>query len=172
MKDKSRRVEAIQQELDRATEDYIQSKNEFEAARVRFEVARDNFASIKRLATAMLPSWEFYEWQSGHPGVQYVALPIGEAILSALRSRAYDNATRCAEKKGIVYYPWMGVDLIIHWLESGGFEFRTTTPGREVNAALIRLEGVKKDEESGLYAIVDADEILERMTKLYEAPFE
>lgn len=168
MKDKTKRVEAIEQELDRAAEDYVEAKNEFEGARVRFGVARERFASIKRLAAAMLPSWEFYEWQGNHPNVQYAASPIGEAILSVLQGTAYSRALQHLEKKKGAYWPWMSMDSIIDTLESGGFDFRTTTPAREVNAALIRLEGVRKHEKKGVYAIENAGEILENLTKVYE----
>ena len=44
-------------------------------------------------------------------------------------------------------------------LDRGGFEFRTSTPLREVNAALINLVGVKKDGD--LYVCTDAEKYLD-----------
>src|SRR5207244_4063766 len=93
------------------------------------------------------------------PSLKYVGEDLGTSIQQLLRGHAYDMAIQYVHGKSKTYVPWMGPTAIASALEDGGFEFNSLSPGREVNAALINLKGIKKKPSQ--YAVEDADEILE-----------
>lgn len=172
MNDKPRRLEAIENELESVSQEYVVAKDWAQEAQVRFETAREKLAGIKRLATAMMPPFEWYEWQREHPNVRYVGSTIGEAITSLLEDHAYAMAQRYLRGESKHFVPHMDKDGIVGQLEAGGFDFRSTTPLREVHAALINLEGVTEDKEGfapGWFKVTDAEAILERATLVWGA---
>jgi hypothetical protein len=154
------RVQAIQNQLNAVAAEYVVAKENYENARVHFETAREKFASIKNLAVQMLTTYDWAQWQAQNQDVRYAAMAVGDAILDCLRSYASQAAAYHLEAPAYrPFDPFMALDAIASDLERGGFEFRTTATGREVNAALINLAGVKKSPD-GRYATTDADLIL------------
>jgi len=101
-----------------------------------------------------------YEWYENYPHVKYAGMPIGEAILAFLREKAVDAAVAYHNKEAKTFQPYVFSNRIIEGLDEGGFDFRSTAPLREVNAALMKLNGVKKNEKSGRYATENADHYL------------
>jgi len=160
-----RRVETMKTQLDQVSEEYLNAKEYFDEARVTYEVAREKFASVRRLAVNVLSPQDWYSWRSAHQSVQYTGLKLGDAIEFVLEGRAYEAAQaywqEIARKGKSGYRPAMTLDQIQEALERGGFEFRSTTPRREVNAALINATTVKK--EKGWFTALRADEILKEM---------
>jgi hypothetical protein len=163
-----RRLQAIQAELDRAADEYMFAKDAYEEARVQFEAARDKFASVRNLATQMLTTYDYSNWELQHQQVRYAVMGIGDAITSVLRSHAFSSAFRHVHTPDqYPYAPFLSLEQIADALERGGFEFRTTATGREINAALINLASVQKDR-SGKYALAGAEEVLEMAKNLKE----
>lgn len=163
-----RRVETMKAQLNQASQEYLAAKEQYDEARVTYEVAREKFASVRRLAFNVLSSRDWWGWRGANESVQYTGLKLGDAILFVLESYAYERTTpywtAIARGEKAIYRPGMTIDSIQEALERGGFEFRTSTPKREVNAALINTTSVKK--EKGLFSSVRADEILKEMDYL------
>lgn len=166
---KSDRLAAIYDELDKAFGDYRATKETFVDAKVRYESSRERFSGIRKLAADMLTTSQWSAWVEKHPAAKYVGMPIGNAIKETLETNAnewawtYVSETDPTKKH---YWPFMGVERIAEVLERGGYEFRSLTPLREVNAALMKLDGVTK--KGGLYKIATADRILENTQELIE----
>jgi hypothetical protein len=165
-----RRVDTMVEQLDRTADEYSAAREEFDAARVRYEVARDKFASVRRLAINVLSTQDWWNWRNSHESVQYTGLKLGEAISDALENHAYDAAVQYWTARAHAargnnkpeYSPVMPLERIQETLERGGFEFRTTTPLREVNAALINAPTVKKEKHG--FKAARADEVLQEMS--------
>jgi len=152
------RVRAIINELQKATELYRATKHQYEWAQVQFESAREQFAGVRKLATDSLTTFDWIDWRLQNPDVRYAGMPIGEAIQEVLRDHAYEQANlvvRGVEKRYMHLLPLEGIPAR---LEMGGYDFRTLTPAREVNAALIHLSGVQKYVNG--YAIENHAEVL------------
>jgi hypothetical protein len=157
------RVRAILDELDRAAAEYVETHKTLQAARVHFTAARERFASVKRIASDILSFADRYDWDERHGNVRYAAMTIGEAVREVLRDRAFAAAGQAIHSDSdpaARFSPGMTLEQIVDALETGNFEFKGA-PRRETNAALIRLDGVTKDEETDEYAIEDAGEILQ-----------
>lgn len=156
----SPRVDAMFSELKTASEEYSAAKEQLDAGRIRFEAARERFLGIRRLAADVLSEDDWLVWKATHERVKYVGLKIGDAIMQALRDRALNAAEVFHDSDGRTpFMPETSLNQIQEALEHGGFEFRTSTPLREVNAALINLVGVKKDGD--LYVCTGAEEYLD-----------
>lgn len=151
------RIKVILAELETTSNEYTVAIRNLQRARGQFEAAREKFTGIRRLASEMLTSYDWYRWREAHPGVRYAGMSIGEAILEALEEVAYTSAFNHVVHQR-EFSPDMTMDTLVPMLESGGFEFQTATPLRELNAALINLKGVEK---SGIdLRASNADEIL------------
>ncbi len=162
----SRRVRAIRGELERAVKDYNDARGALEDAQLAFDVALEKFSSVRRLASEIMSGRDWYLWQMQNKNVQYAAMPIGEAIVAVLRTRAYDMAfDHAKDQSPDPFSPSADLDEIVASLEAGGFDFRTTTRNREVNGALLKLEGVTK-LPNGNYEISDASVILRVMVDI------
>lgn len=163
-----KRIEAITAELDNAAQEYVWAKDAFQETQVAFEAAREKLAGIKQLATAMMPTDAWYKWQADHGTVRYVGMSLGEAIIAVLQNYAYQRAINHAQYDLITdYEPAMTKDAIVSQLEDGGFDFRTTTPLRELSAALLRLDGVVENAD-GTYETEVAAGILERVKQIMQ----
>ena len=154
------RIRAIEAALEKVSREYQAAKARFNAARIDFETIREQLAATKKLALQVVTLQEWHAWldttEDGQ-AIAYAGLPIGEAILGVLRAHVYDQAERVADtKKSAEFKPWMTLSEITRALENGGFEFKSVTPLREVNAALIRLAGVEKSGHR--YQIEKTDE--------------
>ncbi len=160
------RVGAIQGELERAVAEYIAARDDYERARVSFETACERYGAVKRLASEMLNPHEWFTWQNGHQNVRFAAMLIGEAITDLLRQKAFDSAYEVAVDPAKQYHPALSVLRISEALEAGGFKFSSTSPLREVNAALMRLKGIKQLRQ-GIYQIEQAEEILDQATEVF-----
>lgn len=157
------RIKAILDELDRVAAEYAEAQRAWESARVHFKAARERFASIKRIASDMLAINDWYQWQEAHSNVRYAAMTVGEAIREALQVHTFSAAHEIADSDDPSperFEPSLTLDQIANMLEAGGFEFKTAAARREVNAALMRLDGVKT-LENGCYELEDAAEILQ-----------
>lgn len=151
------RLQAILKELESDAVHYVDAKSEFDIARVHFEVARDRLAATKKNAVEIMDWEQWFTWRRSHASVRFAASPIGEAIQELLRDYAYDRAIAYVRGDVEVYSPFRGLSQITDELEQGGFDFRTSTPRREVNGALINLDVLKF---TGLYAASDKNEFL------------
>jgi hypothetical protein len=155
------RVKAILEQLEGAAQDYVIARADFERSKTTLEAAREKLSAVKRIAMDVLDRPQWYGWQNQHEEVRYAGTSIGDAIRSALWKTAADAARAILNKKATIFYPALGLDEIAEVLESGGFEFRTATPKREIHAACIKLDGVQRDEDSGRIQLTDAYEVLE-----------
>lgn len=165
-----RRVQAVLLQLDRVASDYKEAKESFESARVEFEAAREKFASVKQLAAGMLTSNDWWAWQQQNQSVKYAAMPIGDAILESLREHTFAAAWRSVEGEQASFMPHCSMDELVAQLEAGGFDFRSSTPRREVNAALLNLNGVAKDGE--MYLLDEADKMLHFVQSMHDSEME
>lgn len=163
------RIEAAISQLDRAAESYLESREELEAARVRFRAASDALANARRMADDLLSSRDLFAWRREHPEVQYAGMSASEAIEELLTGTNENAAWSHCEDEKRPYPAWFTLERIVEALEAGGFEFRSATPLREINAALINLKTVRKHEAAGAYTSADAEEILERTRALYDS---
>lgn len=162
------RAQTVLAELDRAAMDYVDAKKNFERARIAFEMARTKFTGIRQLAGQMLLPQDWVAWHQRHLGVRFAAMPTGDAIITVLRSHAYSQATVHFNSNGKQKFaPAMSLQAIATTLEQGGFEFQSSAPLREINAALINLQNVTKTE-SGLYETNDAQSLFEMVRKSRE----
>ena len=150
------RMQAILAELDRVAAEYTECRALRDAANVRFEAARDHFAAVKRIANNVLGGQEWWSWASNNVNVRYAGMSIGEAIREALGHKAVIAAMDAAGDRD-AYDPALGMEELYEVLEQGGFEFASTAPRREVNAALMKLDGVNKLED-GRYEEADAED--------------
>jgi len=151
-------------QLDKASKEYVVAKEEFDAARVSYEVARETFTRVRQLARAILSNDDWWHWAATHSSVQYTGLKIGDAIIEALENRAFDAALDYWSSQGSrEFYPALTLEALQEEMERGGFEFRSSAPLREVNAALINLDPVQviKDKNHKTYTLGDANKILE-----------
>jgi len=155
------RTQAILEQLDWAAEEYNRAKEQFDQAMVRFQAARERFAGIKKMAQKVLPELQFIMWSNQHPEVRYTAMPLGEAIQQVLWSAAWEQAIRYLRDETRTYVPERTLDAIVNDLDGGGFDFQSATPLREVNAALMRLGGIKPGKFKGSFTLENAEEILE-----------
>ncbi|HYM37028.1 MAG TPA: hypothetical protein VES96_01345 [Nitrospiraceae bacterium] len=162
------RIKTIKAELEKSAKEYLETREQLEVARVAFEAARERLAGVKKHATEMLETLDWYSWQRTHKDVRYAATPAGEAILEVLWNRTFDSAYAHLNKdEHPKFIPEMTLSGIQMELENGGFDFNTSTPLREVNAALMQLKGVTK-LPSGNYRRDDADQVLDRLRRKYE----
>lgn len=169
MADKSVRANVILEELAKA---YAAYRNSRQAAITTATVARsdrEKFAGLSGLAEEMLSKKEWSEWQDAHPDVRFMGMNLGTAILEALTATAVESAwsfyAAVAPAIPKPFNPWMTVDELVSVLENGGFEFRSITPAREINAALMKLDGVEKRDDMGTakYKMSDADVAFEKV---------
>jgi len=151
------RIKVILVELEKTSNEYSAAIQNLQRARGQFEAAREKFTGIRRLASEMLTSYDWYKWREKSPGVRYAGMSIGEAVLEALEGRAYASAFSHVVHQE-EFSPDMTMDALLPALESGGFDFQTATPLRELNAALINLKGVEK--RGNAFRVSNANEIL------------
>lgn len=160
------RIRSIEAQLETSAAEYLQARERLEHARVEFEVAREKLGGIKRLAGEILNNEDWDAWQKKHTSVRFVAVPIGETIIRILA----DHAAQCAYlhlRNKTPFSPSMTLQEIANVLEGGGYDFRSTSPLREVNAALMQLKGVAKPVE-GKYEIEDAEEFVTTVRNVLE----
>ncbi len=165
----SSRIRAIKAELDKCAVEYRAAKDQFEKARVEFEIAREKLTGVKQLAANMLTDSEYRNWGWNHLDVVHAGVPIGDAISYALWNHAWDNAVECYKNiEECPYAPDLSLDRISDDLEKGGFDFRTSTPLREINGALLQLKGVEK-LSNGNYKRVDSYEIYKSVEEAHSS---
>ncbi len=142
------RVIAMRQELNKRGAEFRDARERFEATRVSFEAARETLTGIRRLASKVLSDADCWVWKEQNPDIAYVGLSLGDAILRVLTNSAFSSAVVHHRTDGkTLYDPSMTLEDIVAELENGGFEFRTSGPLREVNAALIHLKDKEKHGE-------------------------
>ena len=130
-------------ELDTAAKGYGEAKESFDAARIRFEVAKRRLEATKEVASEVMPQEEWKRWLADHSSVKYAGMAIGEAAADFVVESTcafFDEA----DSKTIGHEPFFRLEDIRQGLIRGGFEFRTLGPNRELHAALIRQAGVEK----------------------------
>lgn len=156
------RSEVALEELGRAADEYAHAKEEADRAQLRFEAAAERMATVRRVVAPILSWQELFEWERAHPQVRYAGSTVGDAIEAYLLDEAYTEAWHCNEDPERRYGPWRTLEDIVRALDVGGFQFKTTTPSREVNAALINLKVTRAgDGNMAVYATPDADQIRE-----------
>ena len=156
------RILAITAELDETERHYREAKEEYDVALVHYETSKARFASTREKAHEIMTHLAWYSWLYDHPQVKYTGSPIGDSILRILQDFAISEAAEFVNGARKYFAPWLDIEGIATQLEGGGFEFRTATIGREVNAALLKLKGVERGTgaSSSLFRHGDADEIL------------
>ena len=157
LKETPERIKVILAELEKTSAEYRDAIRNLQRVRGQFEAAREKFTGIRRLASEMLTSYDWYQWREKHPSVRYAGMSIGEAVLEALEGHAYASAFRHVVHEE-EFSPDYTMQELLPALESGGFDFQTATPLRELNAALINLKGVEKRGTD--FRVSNADEIL------------
>jgi hypothetical protein len=171
------REAAIIDELNSAAQNYRERRAAFEIERQRYEASLQSFIAVRRLADEVLPGVDYLTWENENPDVAMVGMDVGAAILAVLRTRAYQSAHEAAQDPKVSYRPRMSSWEISRVLDEQGFPFKTSTPRREVHAALLHLKGVKRDmgggrrtqDGSGMsYAIDRADGIAQDTKAHYE----
>lgn len=123
------------------------------------------------MAQAMIGQREWMKWSEAHPNLEYTGSPLGTAIFGMLTFNAWITAAEYSRKASKQFNPSMNLEGISLKLEEGGYEFKSTTPLRETNAALIKLKGVVKTK-SGTYQVEDADTYLGYFSQKEEPPTE
>ena len=163
--DMNPRLKAILAELEKDAQAYLTAKAEFDGVRVQFEAARERLSTTRRLGAEIMSSWDWMNWRLSHATVRYAGVPIGDAVLDVLADSARQVAKEFLDGGlGPTFDPFMSLDDIAEGLESGGYEFRSSAPNREINMALTRLTGIDKNE--GRYAIAGAEQILDKQKNL------
>jgi hypothetical protein len=161
------RIQTIKAELDKSRDEYIQLKDKFEEFRVKYETAREKFTKVVELAGEMLPYTDWFGWLMQNVDLRFVGLSIGDAIIAVLKGNAYQAAQK-AVNENKPFAPAMNLSTIAQELENGGFAFQSSTPRREVNAALINLKGITRIEQ-GAFQIETADEIMQEVAAVHTA---
>ncbi|HJT22017.1 MAG TPA: hypothetical protein VJ746_16190 [Nitrospira sp.] len=150
-------------ELNRAESEYLAARSNHARTQFALDLAREKFKSMKSLATDVLTDQEFFQWLTDHRQTEFTALSIGDAIKVALRRHTMQSAKQSLDDpRANTFAPSATLQQIVQWLEAGGFEFQSGTPGREVNAALMRLDDIEKTPD-GEYKIKNANALAERM---------
>jgi hypothetical protein len=165
---KQARLQAVETELNRCANEYLRAKGAFEKVQMEYQLAKERFATVRRVASEVFDTGDWMDWEEEHPDVRFAGLDVGEAIIEMLRRKAYDSATAHFEENK-KYKAGMYQFQIVNVLQEGGYDFKSTTPGREVNAALIQLKGVRKSAD-GIYEIADSQTILEETRSCYGLP--
>jgi hypothetical protein len=108
----------------------------------------------KELATEVMTPNEWKQWLHTNERVRYVGVETGPAVLEVLRNYALEVlfVHHVTEERPVDVS--LNLDEIIGRLRAGGFEFRSGAPLREVNAALMKLQGVEK-LKAGTYRLAD-----------------
>jgi hypothetical protein len=160
----STRTKTIVDELNNAAKEFRDALEILKNAQVTVDMRRERLSALQRVASGMLTGDMWKWWQENNKRVRYVGMLIGPAIAEVLRGRAYESATRVSQ--GMVFpgtpptfNASLSMDEIVQELDHGGFEFKTSYPMREVNAALMKLAGVKKRPD-GRFEHADATNIL------------
>ena len=161
----------IEERLQEAKKKLLQKKEVLENARVEYETTKEEFSAIRRVASEIFTGYQMYGWQNKNQDVQFIGVPIGDAIIDLLRARAQKTADDHIQDSRHNFKPSLTMEQITNLLEDSGFEFRTLTPRREVNAAVRHLKGIERTS-SGMYQIADAKGLLQRTKELMEESFE
>ena len=156
------RTQTILSELDRAETDLREALASHAKAQAEYDAARERFIGMRKLAASALSSAEWFRWEQNHPFVTYVGMEIGDAIIRVLEVHTYERAfAHIKNPKEQKFIPTMHVDKIIDALETGGFDFGTSTPKRVINAAALNKKKVRKvDGAAPFYQLADADDYL------------
>lgn len=157
----SARIQAILEQLDSAADEYIGARAQIEKARINFELAREKLTLVKRVALEAMDISELAGWTVRHESVQYAGSSIGDAITEVLTAAARQATFAFMNKKADRFDPVLSLEQIEERLEQGGFEFRSVTPKREINAALLKLDSASKVDDGRGYKFGDAWDVLE-----------
>ena len=166
----SLRVRTILGELEKATAEFTEAKEQHVSSQARYDATRDKFITMRQLASEALSRTDWREWERGHHDVKYVGMQISEAIVGVLETHAYSSAFNHLDSKDgqTRYAPEMHVDRLVEELESGGFEFRSSTPGREINAAVLNRQDIEKVGRTGAYRTARYDELLQNAKRVVD----
>jgi exonuclease VII small subunit len=166
---KSPRLQSIEKELERAEAEYATAKEVYADARVRLEAAIEGLAGARRIAVGGMHPFDLLTRGLIKPDFRFVGMNLKDAIVNVLQKKAWIAATE-ALKSNIEFDPCMDVYEMGDELEEGGFDFRTSSPSREINAALMQLKGITKLED-GSYHIENAQDVLQQAaTAIQQVP--
>lgn len=157
------RIRAIKAELEKCANEYQGAKEQLDKAEIEYEAVREKFRYVRKRASELMSDAEWYGWRLAHTHVLYAGTPMGEAIEELLWSYAWDTAVTAIQSTGdIVFEPAKSLQEIYKDLDNGGFEFRSASPLREINAALMQLKTIVK-LPTDKYQRADADEIFKNV---------
>jgi len=141
-------------EFHQSVKEYVEVKQEFDKIRAKLGTKWEKLKAVKSLLADCLPGTELTKIDVYYPNIRFVAMPIGDAIKATLQRHAFVSAKNHIQNPLTPYKPALGLEEIYRILDAGGFEFQSATPRREINAALMRLQGVEP-LENGRYQIAD-----------------
>ena len=141
------RTQVVEQELQRAVEEYQAARAAYENATATFEIARERLNRVREMGRQMVDHTVFRAWENKHPTIRYSGYKIGDAIRTVLDGKAmklFFEVWDDAEKLRKFEAPTMRIQEIEAELAQGGFVFSSAYPLREVNASLIHLKNAEK----------------------------
>lgn len=143
----------VMQKLQSAIDEYKAARAQYELARMEFELARERYLRTKDMAFEMMPLKERLESFELYADLQFLGENIGDAIRKIMVDACVRMCMDFVVGKSATYEPCLSVEDLVKALKDRGFEFKSATPGREVNAALMRLYGIKK--KSTCYSLME-----------------
>ena len=127
--------------LEAARENMEATQATYHLAFRRFEIAHEYLDNLVRRYTPEGDLETITDWMLSYHDLMshaYTALSLGAAIAAVLEHEPDDEPLSLVE--------------IEFRLDRGGFRFRTGSPRREINAALLKLSGIARDK-AGKYWI-------------------
>ena len=152
-------------ELEKARNEFVTAREICIAAQMARDAAKEKFIAMRRLAHEAVSGAEMWEWEENHKDVKYVGMDIGDAIERVLEMHAWQSALDHIDDPGrFRYSPAMADDALVEELEAGGFEFKSSSPLREIHAAVINKKSVTK--LTGGYRTAKAKDLLEQAREM------
>ena len=118
----------LRSELDSLVLAYEEEHEKFQAAEIGLKIASVRLIAVREHAITNLGLIYWDEWIAERPGLEFIGLTVGQAIVRLLR-----------HGKALTQ------DEIRVGLREGGFPVRD---GRRVNAALIRTKGIEREGDT------------------------
>ena len=116
------------------TDKLLRLEGQIVLAEKQVQVARDHLCMvIEKTPTALPPDWD-----KTLGTVRFVGVRLAEACLQLLRDQS----------------PMTTEDLV-EGLNHGMYRWRSHSPARELNAAMLRQKSVKREEDNWIYTPID-----------------
>ena len=116
------------------TDQLLRLEGQIVLAEKQVQVARDHLCMVIENTPTALPS----DWDKTLGTVRFVGVRLAEACLQLLRDQS----------------PMTTEDLV-QGLNYGMYRWRSNSPARELNAAMLRQKSVKREEGNWIYTPID-----------------